>query len=322
MDTKFQVGRGKSAAVGMFAAAVFFSGCWTAPSGDKRVGENNGGDDYSRATKMTNSKSNVNRDSGNSNSNANQERRGPVGFTANLPVKFEMPSDSVGQKLLKEYGSVFVARGGATPPNKVVFRDESEVLALQSTLKTERESIGGFQMELQAAAMAALKNAIKEAEKNNLRITPRAADSSRRTYGETVGLWESRVEPALKHWVGKGRMKQADADRIKTMPPFEQVSEVLKLEETGIYFAKDLSKSIIYSVAPPGTSQHLSMLAFDVNEHENQEIRRILSNHGWYQTVASDLPHFTFLGVAENALPDLGLKRMVQADRVFWVPDI
>lgn len=318
LDTKFQIIAHRFAAAFVVIGTLFLFGCWTAPSGDSRVTADNRDEIPAKTTKMANITSNM----AGKNANANSEKREAKGFTANLPVNFTMPSDSVGQKLLREYGSMFVARGGATPPSKVVFKDETEVSAFQASLKTEREQIGGFQMELQAAAMTALQKAIKEAESAKLRITPRAADSARRTYDETVGLWASRVDPALKYWVSKGRIKQADADRIKAMSPFEQVSEVLKLEESGIYFSKDLSKSIIYSVAPPGTSQHLSMLAFDVNEHENAEIRRILSNNGWYQTVTSDLPHFTFLGVPDNELPEMGLKKINDSARTFWVPDI
>ena len=47
---------------------------------------------------------------------------------------------------------------------------------------------------------------------------------------------------------------QAEAARIRGLTPYEQVPEVFRLESQGIYFAKDLSKSIIYSVAPPGAS--------------------------------------------------------------------
>lgn len=320
LDTKFQIIAGRLAAAFVLSVVLFFFGCWTAPSGDTRVTTNNRDQIPAKTTKMANITSDAT--GNNTAANTNSEKREAKGFTANLPVNFTMPSDSVGQKLLREYGSVFVARGGVIPPNKVVFRDEAEVSAFQATLKTEPEPIGGFQMELQTAAMVALQKAIKEAESAKLRITPRAADSARRTYGETVGLWASRVDPALKYWVGKGRIKQTDADRIKAMSPFEQVSDVLKLEESGIYFSKDLSKSIIYSVAPPGTSQHLSMLAFDINEHENVEIRRILSNNGWYQTVVSDLPHFTYLGVSENELPGIGLKMLTDGGRIFWVPNI
>ena len=64
------------------------------------------------------------------------------------------------------------------------------------------------------------------------------------------------------------------------------------------------------------------MLAFDVKEYENAKVRAILAKHGWYQTVVSDLPHFTFLGAAESELKELGLKRVKNGGRVFWVPDI
>src|SRR5437870_10828340 len=53
-------------------------------------------------------------------------------FNANLPDGFNRPSDEVGQKLLKEYGSVFMARNGAIPPKTVVFKNEGEVSAFQS----------------------------------------------------------------------------------------------------------------------------------------------------------------------------------------------
>lgn len=253
--------------------------------------------------------------------NTNMNDKPATGFTANLPQGFEQPTDSVGKKLLKEYGSVFVARGGAVPPNKVVFRDEIEVAGFQSSLSTSVETVGSHRLELQAAAMKALQNAITEAKAKGLSITPRGADAAKRTYGETVSLWNSRVEPALKHWVSQGKMTSDDAARIRSLSTFEQVTEVLKLEEQGIFFAKDLSKSIIYSVAPPGTSQHLSMLAFDCAEFNKPEVRAILAANGWYRTVASDLPHFTFLGVKESELPGLGLKK-VENGGTFWVPDI
>ncbi|HEY0426650.1 MAG TPA: hypothetical protein VGC76_02485 [Pyrinomonadaceae bacterium] len=245
-----------------------------------------------------------------------------VGFAASLPQGFEQPTEDVGRRLLKEYGSVFVARGGATPPKTVIFKNEQEVAAFQSALEKSSAQIGGFNLELQAAAMNALKDAISEAKQNNLTITPRGADSARRSYGETVDLWASRVNPGLEHWTQNGKLSKADADRIKSLSPFEQVPEIFKLEAEGIYFAKDLSKSIIYSVAPPGTSQHLSMLALDVSENGNAEVRQIMARHGWFQTVQSDLPHFTFLGVKEDELGKLGLKKISDAGRTFWLPDI
>jgi hypothetical protein len=78
----------------------------------------------------------------------------------------------------------------------------------------------------------------------------------------------------------------------------------------------------MYSVAPPGTSQHLSMLAIDIAEFNDARTREIMASHGWFQTVISDLPHFTYLGVDEAALPDLGLKKVLNGDRGFWIPDL
>jgi hypothetical protein len=121
--------------------------------------------------------------------------------------------------------------------------------------------------------------------------------------------------------VDKGLLSAAEAERIRNLPAREQVPEILELEKRKLYFSKDFSKSILYSVAAPGTSQHLSMLAFDVKEHNNPIVRSILEHHGWFQTVRSDLPHFTFLGVDKRLLPSLGLKMVRNGDRVFWIPD-
>lgn len=244
------------------------------------------------------------------------------GFTANLPEGFTQPTDDAGRRLMKEYGAVFVARGGARPPKTVFFKDEAEVTAFQTEAGTSTKDIGGVSIKLQPAAMKALVEAVTEGEKSGLKITPRGTDAAARTYNDTVGLWASRVDPGLAHWTGKGRITAEQAQKIKAMSPYEQIPEILKLEEQGIFFAKDLSKSIIYSVAPPGSSQHLSMLALDVTEHENAQVRELLARHGWYQTVVSDLPHFTFLGVNEKELTQLGLKKSGDGGRTFWVPNV
>ncbi|MFN0139204.1 MAG: hypothetical protein ACKVQW_03825 [Pyrinomonadaceae bacterium] len=242
------------------------------------------------------------------------------GFMNNLPAGFAQPTDDVGRRMLKEYGAMFVSN--ATPPKTVVFRNDAEAAQFQTSVQSARETIGDADIELQSAAMKALKEATAAAAAADLTITPRGDEAAKRSYQGTVELWKSRVEPGLEHWVAKGRLAGADADRIRTLSPYEQVPEIFKLESQGIFFSKDLSKSIVYSVAPPGTSQHLSMLALDVEEFENARVRAILAKHGWHQTVVSDLPHFTYLGVQENELAKLGLKKVTNSGRVFWVPDI
>jgi hypothetical protein len=243
-------------------------------------------------------------------------------FYKNLPANLATPRNDVERLLLREYGAIFLARGGATPPGQIVFADEAAVRAFQSGLPQSSEKFGSVTVTLQSAAMKALKEARAEAQAARLSIGPRAADSSRRSYAHTVDLWASRVNPGFAHWVRQGKVTKAEADRIKKLPAFDQVAEILKLEQRKIFFAESLDKSIIYSVAPPGTSQHLSMLALDVKEYENARVREILARHGWFQTVTSDLPHFTYLGVTEAELPGLGLRKVENSGRVFWVPDI
>ncbi len=249
------------------------------------------------------------------------EKADKPNFFDNLPADFELPTDKSGELLLREYGAVFVARNGAVPPKKIFFESEEEVLAFQSSVETESRKLGGIVIQLQKPAMLALDAAIKDASKQGLTISPRGVDSGRRGYNQTIALWKSRVEPGLNYWVGKGRLKSAEATAIRRMSVRLQINEILRLEQDSIYFAKSLDKSIIYSVAPPGTSQHIAMLALDVKEFENPRVRSILSNHGWFQTVVSDLPHFTYIGVNETELPGLGLKKVRSGNRDFWIPD-
>ncbi len=298
-----------------FLAILIFAGCWSIDSkaGNSRAEtpvERPSGTPTPRVSPTPNATPTM----------SQQKKSG--GFMAQLPADFEQPTDDAGRLLLREYGAVFVAGNGAVAPKKVVFKDEADVRAFQASAPQSTETVGGISLTLQTPAMNALKEAIAEARASGLAIGPRGADSAKRGYQQTVTLWASRVNPGFVFWVGKGRVTQAEASRIKAMTPFQQVPEILRLEQSGIYFAKDLSKSIIYSVAPPGTSQHLSMLALDVQQNENPRVRAILARHGWYQTVSSDLPHFTYLGVPEAELPALGLKPVTNSGRTFWVPEI
>src|SRR2546422_4320125 len=107
-----------------------------------------------------------------------------------------------------------------------------------------------------------------------------------------------------------------------TLFPYTTLFRSLDLEKNEIYFSKDLSKSILYSIAAPGTSQHIAMLALDVTEFQDPRVREILAKHGWFQTVLSDLPHFTFLGLKEDDLPKHGLKSVVVNEQTFWIPNV
>ena len=233
------------------------------------------------------------------------------------------PSDPVSRRILEEYGAIFVADKKVVPPPVCIFTNEEQVTRFQDAAGFEAEVIGYDEVELQPEALKKLNKAREEAKKEGLDITPRdGAEAARRNYEDSVRLWNSRFEPALDYWQSQGRLTAEQVARLRSLSLSQQIAEVLELEKTGIYFSKDLSKSILYSIAAPGTSQHIAMLAFDVNEFENPRVREIMAKHGWFQTVLSDLPHFTFLGLKEKDLPKHGLRSVEINGQVFWIPNV
>jgi len=233
------------------------------------------------------------------------------------------PSDPVARRILEDYGAIFLAGKKVTPPPVCVFSNEEQVTRFQDDAGSEVAVIGYDEVELQPEALKKLNKAREEAQKEGLDITPRdGAEAARRNYDDSVRLWNSRFQPALDHWLSQGRLTEHEVTRLRNLPLPQQVAEVLELEKTGIYFSKDLSKSILYSIAAPGTSQHIAMLAFDVNEFENPRVREIMAKHGWFQTVLSDLPHFTFLGLKEKDLPKHGLRSVEINGQMFWIPNV
>ena len=232
-------------------------------------------------------------------------------------------SDPVARRVLEDYGAIFVAGKKVVPPPVCVFTSEEQVTKFQQDVGYVSETIGEDKIELQPEAMKQLLKARAEANKEGLDITPRGgAEAARRNFEDSMRLWDTRFLPALDYWVGQGRLTAEHATRLRTLPLHEQVAEVLDLEKNEIYFSKDLSKSILYSIAAPGTSQHIAMLALDVTEFQDPRVREILAKHGWFQTVLSDLPHFTFLGLKEDDLPKHGLKSVVVNEQTFWIPNV
>ena len=233
------------------------------------------------------------------------------------------PSDVVARRILEDYGAMFLATKKVLPPPLCIFTNEEQVTRFQEEAGYTGLLIGYDEVELQPAAMKELVKAREEAQKETLDITPRdGAEAARRNYDDSVRLWNSRFFPALDYWLAQGRLKVEQVTSLRSLPLQQQVAEVLELEKNGIYFSKDLSKSILYSIAAPGTSQHIAMLAFDINEFENPRVREIMAKHGWFQTVLSDLPHFTFLGLKEKDLPKNGLRSVEVNGQTFWIPNV
>ncbi len=233
----------------------------------------------------------------------------------------DIRNDAISSRVFREYGSVFVAAPMVVTPAKCVFESEEQTAQFEAAVKFTRSKIADVEISLQTEAMRSLQAAIDEADQAKLRITPLdGAIAGSRTYADTVKLWNSRFYRALEHWQGRKRISKKDADAARALPAYQQVPLVLKWEEDGLWFSTGFSRSILTSVAAPGTSQHLSGLAFDVVEYRYAKVRAILNKHGWFQTVAADEPHFTFLGMAETELPAMGLKTVTRGGYKYWVP--
>lgn len=232
-------------------------------------------------------------------------------------------NDAVQLRILNEYGAVFIAHSGVVPPPVCMFTSAKAVDDFQQRIFKAGADVGGTYIELQTVAMQELLKAREEALKQNLDITPRGgAEAARRNYADTLRLWKSRFDPASEHWKNQGRLTEEQVEKLKSLPIKEQVGEVLELEKQGIYFNTFFDNSILYSVAAPGTSQHLSMLALDVKQFDDKQVRDVLAKHGWFRTVQNDQPHFTFLGHKEKDLKKMGLKKIETKDGEFWIPDV
>src|SRR5215813_889492 len=226
-------------------------------------------------------------------------------------------------RLMAEYGAVFVT--AAVPPSKILFADANEVQSFQDSVDKLKQLFDPYWIELQAKAMNALQSAVAHGAEIGASITPRSADAGGRSYEDTLALWRRNVARGLEHWVDSGNLSAEQAEAIRSLSVTAQVETVLDLEDSHqIFFSTYFDKSILYSVAAPGASQHLSLLAFDVAEFTDGAVERVMAANGWYRTVMSDLPHFTYLGHPQSLLPDLGLECVVRESDGqayhFWIP--
>ena len=232
-------------------------------------------------------------------------------------------SDPVDSRIFLEYGAVFLATNGVVLPTRCVFHNQDEVAAYQSTVKMKTEKIGEVTITLQEPAMNALLAAIAEARKDGLNITPRGGPTSAmRVYDDTRRFWNNRVERALEFWTKQGKIKSEEATKVRGLAIRDQIQRVLELEDKGIFFSTQFDKTILHSVAAPGASQHIFLLALDIEQFGNAKVRDIMMRNGWFQTVKSDQPHFTYLGRKESELPSLGLKMLDMNGQRFWFPDL
>ncbi len=232
-------------------------------------------------------------------------------------------TDSVARRIFAEYGAIFVAESRVNFPTKCIFENQNDIETYQNNSISETVIIGGTSITLQKPAMETLLEARKEAAEMNLQITPRGGSTAgKRSYNDTSRFWSSRFNPALDYWSAKGKISRQEVFEAQNLPIRQQIKQVLEWEDEGLYFNTNFSKSILYSVAAPGASQHIFMLALDVQQFDDLRVRNILAKYGWYQTVKSDMPHFTYLGIEESKLPSLGLVAVLVEGHKFWIPQV
>src|ERR1700694_2644004 len=141
------------------------------------------------------------------------------------------PDDHVARRVLHDYGAMFVGAEFILPPPLCVFSSEEQVARFQKAAGRAAATIGDAVIELQPAAMSALLKPRALARAEGLDISPRdGAEAARRSYADTVRLWDSRFLPALDHWTRKGRLSEPQAERLRGLPIHQQVPEVLELE--------------------------------------------------------------------------------------------
>ncbi|MEO8041635.1 MAG: hypothetical protein ABI646_03395 [Acidobacteriota bacterium] len=241
----------------------------------------------------------------------------------NLERFCPVSSSIVSLRVLQSYGAVFVANDSVRLPPTCVYKGDAAVVRFQKSLQKMPLDINGIRVELQTGAAQALESAIGEAAAIGASIS--AFDgliAGSRSYGDTLMLWNSRLFPGMEFWIKRGRLSPADRDSIARLDQPDKVAKVLEWESQGIFFSTDRTRSIFTSTAPPGASQHLALLAFDVTEYWNPKVQAILNRNGWFQTVVDDPVHFTFLGFPEYELPSRGLIAVSKGGRQYWVPNL
>lgn len=248
---------------------------------------------------------------------------GVLKLASGRSVSCDIAGDELRQRVLAEYGSVFAASPDVALPETCIFLDPDSVATFQKTLVTSQLDVGPHQIELQRPAAKDLYAAQLKAVSIGRRLAALdGAIAGSRSFYDSLRIWNKRFIPALEYWVANGAVTPEQEVEIRNMSLTDQARAVFRLERSGYLFGTGRSRSIFASTAPPGTSHHLFMLAFDVGNYADAGIRRILNDHGWYQTIVDDPPHFTYLGLPENELPARGLKHVRAGGFSYWVPNL
>ncbi|MBH8573751.1 D-alanyl-D-alanine carboxypeptidase family protein [Nostocaceae cyanobacterium CENA369] len=183
--------------------------------------------------------------------------------------------------LLHAYGAAFVNQDTATKlPSKVIFADEQETQDFQNTLTMEKVN-----------------------ETNDCYLQKSAADALNKA--------QTLQKISLKSGYGQGDCTRSFGTNLKFWHKYANDKTLDKVKQ-------GKETKILGLVAPPGTSQHLWGLAIDLRI-ANQKQREALYQNGWFQTVESDVPHWTYIGLSKEDLPLFGFKNKVVRGISYWL---
>ena len=203
--------------------------------------------------------------------------------TINYQLKNLPQSDTYEYILLRAYGAIFINQNPEIKlPPKVIVDNEQDTKQIQDNLQLTLVE-GTQECYLQKAAADAFDQA-----RNIIYIPLKSGYSGdcTRSFATNLRFWQKYTNNQTLEQVKQGK-------------------------ET----------NILSVVAPPGTSQHLWGLALDLRV-SNQEQREALNQNGWFQTVAKDVPHWTYLGWDEESLPKFGLQEKIISGITYWLTPI
>src|ERR1044071_6570746 len=128
------------------------------------------------------------------------------------PAEVCPQGDALARRVLEEYGAMYLAAPSVELPTRCVFESEEEVKSFQRAAGWRGEDFGGETVELQPAAMDCLLRVRAEAQSKGLTVTPRGgAEAARRSFADTLRLWDSRCRPAIEHWSERGELSADEA---------------------------------------------------------------------------------------------------------------
>lgn len=183
--------------------------------------------------------------------------------------------------LLRAYGAAFVNQQPAIKlPPKVRFTSDLETKQFQTTL-----------------TMSKVNNT------SDCYLQKSAADAFHKA--------RSLTEIPLKSGYGASDCTRTFAANLRFWRKYANDSTLAKVQQ-------GKETEILGTVAPPGASQHLWGLAIDLGVTNDVQIQA-LNQNGWFRTVENDIPHWTYLGLLKENLPQFGFKNKVVGGITYWL---